>query len=247
MSDIHALSGAYTVDALDDHERGQFEAHLAECAECRAEVASFRETAALLVATEAERPPASLRDGVLHAIGQVRPLPPETPEVTPAPAPAPAPPPTSGVRRRLAPLLAAAAAVVLLAAGAVAWHPWRHEQASLADRILHAPDAVRTTEALPGGSGRLILVRSATIGRAVMLADHVPDAPAGHTYQLWLQQPGSQMASAGLMPDPSRPTVLSGDAATATAAAVSVEPAGGSVHPSQDVVAVFPLKAPSSG
>ncbi len=38
MSDIHALSGAYAVDALDDIERAQFERHLAECAECRAEV-----------------------------------------------------------------------------------------------------------------------------------------------------------------------------------------------------------------
>ena len=40
MSEIHALSGAYAVNALDDIERAQFERHLAECAECRAEVAS---------------------------------------------------------------------------------------------------------------------------------------------------------------------------------------------------------------
>ena len=34
--DIHALSGAYAVDALDDIERAQFERHLAECPACRA-------------------------------------------------------------------------------------------------------------------------------------------------------------------------------------------------------------------
>ncbi len=36
--DIHALSGAYAVDALDELERVQFEQHLAGCSACRAEV-----------------------------------------------------------------------------------------------------------------------------------------------------------------------------------------------------------------
>ena len=67
MSDIHALSGAYAVDALDDDEREQFEQHLAVCPECRAEVRSFSETAALIAETEAETPPPSLRDS--RAVG----------------------------------------------------------------------------------------------------------------------------------------------------------------------------------
>ena len=76
MNDIHALSGAYAVDALDDAERAEFERHLAVCADCRAEVASFRETTALLAEPEAETPPASLRAHVLSGIQAVRPLPP---------------------------------------------------------------------------------------------------------------------------------------------------------------------------
>jgi anti-sigma-K factor RskA len=80
----------------------------------------------------------------------------------------------------------------------------------------------------------------------VIVGEHVPLPPAGKTYQLWLQQPGGSMTPAGLMPDPTRPTLLTGDATTATTAAVSVEPAGGSLHPSRDVVAVFRL-APASG
>lgn len=79
MSDIHALSGAYAVDALDDDERVEFEEHLAVCAECRAEVASFRETGALIAETEAVEPPASLRAGVLSGISQIRPLHPSRP------------------------------------------------------------------------------------------------------------------------------------------------------------------------
>lgn len=232
MSEIHALSGAYAVDALDDLERAQFEQHLAECAECRAEVASLRETAALIAESEAVTPPASLRSGVLSGITRVRPLPPEQP---------PPPEPIVVRRRRLAQLLAAAAAVVLLAAGAVLWHPWQHDRTNVADQVLHAPDAVKVIEQLPGGTGSITLVRSVALGKAVLVPDHVPPAPAGKTYQMWIQQPGQPMVSAGLMPDPRVPTVLAGDAATASAAAVSLEPAGGSVHPSADVVAVFPL------
>ena len=57
MSDIHALSGAYAIDALDDIERAQFERHLAECAECRAEVESLREAGGLLAEAVAAAPP----------------------------------------------------------------------------------------------------------------------------------------------------------------------------------------------
>jgi len=242
MSDIHALSGAYAVDALDDHERTEFEEHLAVCAECRAEVASFRETGALMAETEAVDPPASLRDSVLSGISQIRPIPPETtalPERTE---------PTRDVRRRmLPPLLAAAAAVVLLAAGVLTWHPWQGDRADLATQILNAPDAMRVTEKLPGGTGELTLVRSASLKRAVMIGDHVPAAGSGKTYQMWYQQPGQPMVSAGLMPDADEPTVLSGDAATAVAAAVSVEPAGGSHEPTTEPIALFPLKADGSG
>jgi anti-sigma-K factor RskA len=237
MSDIHALSGAYAVDALDDLERQQFEHHLAECAECRAEVASLRETAARLTEAEAETPPPSLREGVLGGISQIRPLPPLQPD-------------TSGtvpVRRRTLPqLLAVAAAVVLLAVGAVLWHPWQQDHTTVADQILHAPDAVQVVEKLPGGAGELTLVKSASLGKAVMIGDGVPEPPAGKTYQLWLQHPGAGMVSAGLMPDSHEPTVLTGDVATATAAAITVEPAGGSPQPTSDPVALFPL-TPSSG
>jgi anti-sigma-K factor RskA len=244
MSDIHALSGAYAVDALDDHERAEFEEHLAVCAECRAEVASFRETGALIAETEAVDPPASLRDSVLSGISQVRPIPPET---TALPEQA-EPTSTRGVRRRMLPqLLAAAAAVVLLAAGVLTWHPWQNDHADLATQILNAPDAMKVTEKLPGGTGELTLVRSASLQRAVMIGDHVPAAGSGKTYQMWYQQPGQPMVSAGLMPDADEPTVLSGDAATAVAAAVSVEPAGGSQKPTTDPVALFPLKADGSG
>ena len=54
--EIHALSGAYAVDALDPAERALFEEHLASCAACRAEVTSRQDTAALFSTTSAVAP-----------------------------------------------------------------------------------------------------------------------------------------------------------------------------------------------
>lgn len=237
MSDIHALSGAYALDALDDVERAQFARHLATCAECRAEVHSFHETASHLAGLETEAPPVSLRDRVLADITTVRPLPPQTPA-----AAAPVAPVVTS-RRALPALVAAAVALILLAAGGAAiWHPWTNGTPTLADQIVSAPDAVRITEPVPGG-GSLTVVRSASLGRAVMIGDHVPEPAAGTTYQLWLLQPGHRPVSAGLMPDSTEPTVLSGDTATARSVAITVEPGSGSTQPTTDPIAVFPLRS----
>jgi len=246
MSDIHALSGAYALDALDDAERIQFEQHLATCHDCRAEVRSFTETAALIAATEAETPPPSLRDSVLSGISSIRPLPPETPSPDAPADPAAEVAPVTPLWRRTGPLLVAASvALILVGLGIFGFTSLRNDGSTttnLADQVLHASDAMKVTEPLAGG-GQLTIVRSESLGRAVMLGQDVPAPAAGKTYQLWLQQPGEGMVSAGLMPDASTPTVLTGDAATATAAAVSVEPAAGSARPTSDPVALFPLQA----
>ena len=68
---VHALSGAYVVDALDDDERRLFEQHLPECVDCQHEVASLREAAALMADDAALTPPPSLRDSVLAGISTV--------------------------------------------------------------------------------------------------------------------------------------------------------------------------------
>jgi len=240
MSDIHSLSGAFALDALDDVERAQFARHLATCAECRAEVRSFSETAAHLAEMESQEPPPGLRARLLADIATVRPFPPEAPAADQAPGRA-APVVTS--RRRALPMLVAAVVALILAAGGAAvWHPWTGSRTTVADQILRAPDAVKIVEPVPGG-GRLTIVRSASLKRAVMIADHVPEPRAGTTYQLWLQQPGQGMVSAGLMPDSTVPTVLTGDVATAKVAAITVEPETGSAHPTSDPIAVFPLRS----
>jgi anti-sigma-K factor RskA len=230
MNEIHALSGAYAVDALDDLERARFERHLSGCAECRAEVASLREAAALLSETTASAPPADLRDRVLAGIATVRPLPP----VQPVPV---------RTRHWTTRLVAAAAVVLVVGLGTVAVHPWSHDTAPVADRVLAAQDAVRTEKVLPGG-GTATVVSSRQLGRAVLLTRDLADPPSGRTYELWLQDPDGRMQPAGLVDQGgTRTVVLHGDAGTATAAGITIEPAGGSAQPTTEPIALFSLGA----
>jgi len=231
-AEIHTLSGAYAVDALSEDERVLFEAHLATCAACREEVDSLRETAGLLGESVAVPPPPSLRKAVLAGIGEIRPLPPLVEAGNDNVVPL--------RRRRFATLVAAAAAVVALGAGAALWHPWTDAttQVSVADQVLNAPDATRAQASV--GTAHLTLVRSASLGKAVILADALP-APAGdRVYEMWLQNAAGDMVPAGLLPrSPSQKFVLSGDAASAQAAGITVEPAGGSDRPTSAPIALF--------
>lgn len=229
-SDIHALSGAYAIDALDDVERARFERHLAECEACREEVDSLREVGVLLAGAMQTAPPPELRDRVLTGISQVRPLPP----VVPQPA----------VRRSRRPwaLSAAAAAVVLaVGAGVVAWEPWEDPQAALTatERVLEAPDAEHYEQSFPDGSTATV-VRSPGLGRAVIVTDDMAPPPEGKVFQVWLQDDSGDMLPAGVMPvQPDATVLLEGDAGAADGAGITVEPEGGSPEPTSEPVALF--------
>ena len=249
--DLHALSGAYALDALDDDERARFEAHLADCADCREEVASLVEAAALL-GTEPVEPPAGLRDAVLGGIQGIRPLPPVTVESS---TEAGEPTDELAARRtrrsivqRLAgtPLLVAAAAVLLLAVGAAWFRPWTDDTPpppSAIEQVLQAADATRVAQDFPDGS-RATVVLSRSEGRAVIQTEDMAPAPAGKVYELWLQRPDGAMVKAGLMPDdPDAELLLDGDATHAKAVGITVEPDGGSDLPTTTPIAVLTLDA----
>lgn len=235
MSDLHKLTGAYALDALDDLERARFEQHLAECEDCRAEVAELRETAALLAETTAVEPPPSLRDSVLAGISQVRPLPPEV-------SATPDEPRVRSVRRWV-PLLVAAALAIVVGIGAMVTQPWRTDEPRLtaAEQVLQADDAEKVFLDL-GEAGRATVIRSRSEDRAVIVTEDMVAAPEGKDYELWFQTPEEEMVPAGLMPDRADQTVvLDGPAAEAIAVGITVEPDGGSPEPTTDPIALFDL------
>jgi len=234
-ADIHALSGAYAIDALSDAERAEFEAHLATCAACRDEVDSLREAATLLGQTAAVSPPPAVREAVLAGIAGIRPLPPVAAASTSSSEAEVIP-----LRRRwLTGLVAAAAVVLALATGALVWHPWTDgTQASLADQVLAAADATHARATVDGAE--VTLVRSASLGKAVVVTDDLPVLPEDQVYELWLQNPAGEFVPAGLLPrSTTQKFLLLGDAGDATGAGITIEPAGGSPSPTTEPLALF--------
>lgn len=254
--DVHALSGAYAVDALDGEERTRFEAHLRQCADCREEVAGLREAAALL-ATDPVEPPPALRAAVLSGISGIRPLPPllperdtELPDVPHLPAPVDL---SARRRRRLInrlPLMVAAAVVLLLAVGTAWISPWSDEttpdkapQLTAAEQVLADPDHVVVEKKFPDGAQAKV-VHSRSLGKAFIETVDMPPAPDGKVYELWFQTPAGEMVRAGLMPPLRDQTfTLEGDGSRAVGVGITVEPAGGSDQPSSEPIAYFPLDA----
>jgi anti-sigma-K factor RskA len=64
--DVHDLTAAYALDALDPHEAEAYEEHLGQCDDCRVQLAELQETAtALAFGTVAPAPPPRLRESIL--------------------------------------------------------------------------------------------------------------------------------------------------------------------------------------
>lgn len=238
--DIHALSGAYAVDALDDVERAEFERHLAECEACRAEVMSLQEAASLLAETTTVQPSAELRERVLTGISTVRPLPPVVEQ------PADEKPDAEVIalaprrRRRVVPFLAAAAAAVAIGSGGIAWQQMNDEPPRDDYSRLVAADDAQTFRVPVGDGGSVTVVRSKQLNDAYIVTKGMPAAPTGKQYVLWLKH-GGTMTQAGVMPAGADNKVrFSGDAATADGAAVSIEDAGTApTSPSGEIAAAF--------
>jgi anti-sigma-K factor RskA len=246
---LHALSGAYVVDALDDDERAVFERHLPGCADCQTEVASLSEATALMADDTALTPPDSLRNAVLAGIKTIRPLPPETGAQS-RPEPAETAPPMAKVlpmrprRRRIATLVAAAAAVVAVGAGTV-YQPWQDNSSSTrpelsaADQVLAASDAQRHSIELDDGSTATV-VRSLNQGKAVLLTRNMDAPPPGKAFEVWLQDETGTMLPAGMMrKSGDHKLLLDGDATNATAVGITLEPAAGSKVPTSDPIALL--------
>jgi anti-sigma-K factor RskA len=237
-TDIHALVGAYALDAVDDIERASFDRHLTDCEICKVELAELRETAARLADSTWSAPPPRMRAEVMATIRQTRQLAPA------APRPANRP---SRWRRYTA---AAAAAVVLAGgAGAATWaiqdQRVRDERAVAAAAqqreartraILAAPDLVVRTAPMVGG-GKVTVASSAQANAGVVLfgADAAPGD--GRVFQLWTIR-GKTATSAGVLALGQDTAVQIVDGLPGSdQVAVTVEPAGGSAQPTTTPIA----------
>ncbi len=206
--DIQELLGAYALDALDEAERDEVEAHLAGCPRCTAEVSDHREVAAMLAHT-GEHAPEGVWSRIQESLVEVPPalqLPLSGVGRGGPPSTAPAPVASLGDRRvrrdrrarsRWAPLGAAAAAVVLvlgllggvLVAGGSGDGRGPSEQAAasleeVARSVLASADARKVTFA--SGDGDLTATAAIDAeGSGYLLGQSLPALGEAETYQLW--------------------------------------------------------------
>lgn len=263
QADPHTLLGAYAMDAVTGDDGARFEQHLADCEACQAELIGLREAAARLGGAAEVRPRAELREQTVRAAGRISQLPPVT-----AASPAG---PVASWRRALTPRALTPRAVTRRARGPRGWLPRLAVGSALAfalvaagfgyamqgaeqrldvvqssshaiAAVLSAPDArMMTTRVMTGGSATVVM--SHRDGALVFTAADLRQLPRARAYELWLMTPAGSR-SVAVLPAARNgmtgPLVVSG-LAPGDEVGLTVEPAGGSPHPTSVPIMMFLL------
>lgn len=226
-TELHTLSGAYAVDALNADEAAAFRKHLDACASCRQEVGELRDAAAQMGASEAVAPPPYLKARVLAAADRTPQLPPRVAVLDEA------------RQRRWSPrLLVAAAAAVLavgtaIGVGVTVGEPQEAPLAAGVVEVFSASDArqveVETTH------GPLRVATSRSEGEMAVDTSSLVPLDDEHVYQVWTVVEGEPLPVVVLdQPDSG---AHMGMPEPGTQVAITVEPAGGSERPTTEPIA----------
>ncbi len=245
--DLHSLTGAYALDALEaGAESERFARHLERCSSCAGEVRGFREVATGLAFAATATPPPGLRDQVLAAAARTRQLPPEVssharPRRVPARVPRmPWVPWLSGV-------VATAAVVIAVLFGFSQAHTEQELNQARAQNqaialVLSSPQVKLLSQSTTEGGVATVVVAADT-HRLVVTTSGLPALPAGKVYQLWLigQQ---KIVSAGLLPSATSgqtAPVLASGVVSGDKLGLTVEPAPGSAQPTTTPILELPV------
>ena len=252
---LHALVGAYVMDAVSDSDRTAFERHLPGCEQCRDDVRGLREATARLAGAAAVRPRPELREQTLQAAGRIRQLPPLVPGQE-----------ARGQRHRagsaagwrhlgrtagrlpwLARLAVAAVAVLACTATVLGLHMGQMQSKLTAAQrrdesiatIMGAHDAVRLTARVTTG-GTATVVMSHRARALVFVASGLPPLPATKAYELWLMGP-SGATSAGMLPTGRRGMMVVSKLQAGDRLGLTIEPSSGAPRPTTRPVVMMGL------
>ncbi|MET0236927.1 MAG: anti-sigma factor [Kibdelosporangium sp.] len=243
-TDVHTLTGAYVLDAVSEVERRAFEHHMTGCPSCTQEVLELRETTIRLGAATVASPSSALWDRVCREARTTRQLSPSPGTFTPR----------AGKRRRWTRAAIAVAAATVLAAvtTGIALNDQSGELAdqlatshSRLDRvtaILGAPDAQVAKHS--GADGRTVtMVMSRSANGTVLMAHGLPGLSPIHSFQAWFVTRDGKKTSAGVLNSSSGTLLAPSASANTSSLALTLEPLGGSVVPSDNVVLAVPIPA----
>ena len=221
---------AYALGALDAKDATALEVHLQTCASCRDELAAYRATSNnLLMSFPAQQPSTALRKRIQNRLPSAH----------------------KPVHKRLnwsfSRVAVGIAMVLLLALNALSFlqvRALRSQQAQLMDQIQNGQMALvmlsyPNTQSFPikqeNVTGSLLLDRE--YNNAVLILRGLPPIPENQTYQVWLISEDGDRASGALfrpqtdVPFISQPISSPQDLVNFVGVGMTVEPAGGSDHP----------------
>jgi anti-sigma-K factor RskA len=224
---------AYALGALDAKDAAVLEAHLQTCASCREELVAYRTTSDnLLLSLPPREPSAALRRKIQKRLPGAHAY------------EASARPRLGWSFSRLAMGLAIVLLFVLNVFSLAQVRALRSQQAQLLDQIQNGQMALVMlsyphTQSFPiqanKVTGSLLLDRE--YNNAVLILRGLPAIPENQTYQVWLIDPNGDRTSAGLVrpqtdiPFLSQPLSAPQDLVNFVGVGMTVEPAGGSDHP----------------
>jgi anti-sigma-K factor RskA len=234
------LKDAYVLGALPEEEREEFEQYLAAHPDLHAEIEELSTVAGLLAFSVREQEPApDLRRRIMDTV-EAEAVQPRTSHRRSW---------LSRVWEAVGPRELALATAAVLAIGLFSWSMLlQGEVRDLQGRVQSLQSQSRNQAQGPqmialGGAGTEQGIRAELItlegDRAVLVAENMPPAPEGKTYQIWVIK--------GDTPKPSGLFEPKGDSITAVvenpvegadAVAVTVEPEGGSKEPTTDPMLV---------
>jgi anti-sigma-K factor RskA len=221
------LKEAYALGALSEEERREVEGYLGEYPEQHTEVDDLVSVANLLaLAPQDHEPSPKLRRDLMNRISS-------TPGATPAAGPSTR---QAGLWRLFGPGgLAAAVVLALVATGMFAWNASLQEENQTLQGELEGQQtyALQSTGAAQEMRGEVVRLGDE---RAVLVAEDLPSAPEGETYQAWILREDVPEPAGLFEPNDTGAAAapLEGSIEGAEAVAVTVEPSGGSSSPTND-------------
>lgn len=255
-ADLHVLTGAYAVDAVDDAvELGRFERHLRRCQQCAGEVHDLTEATTRLAFASALTPPAPMRSRVLAAIARTRQLPPVVDREPSLRQWRP------GGAQLLVGAIAAAAVVAVTVLGVVLAQTrsqlgQARSRATALAAVLAAPDARARTAPIAVG-GTATVVYSLALHSVIVTSASLPPPPAGKVYELWLIGP-PRVRPAGFLPVVAQASATAGSRRSSSGQSapvlvtglrlgdelgLTIEPVGGTRMPTTTPILLIPLRA----
>ena len=251
----HDLLGAFALDAVEDLEHDEIEAHTRECPRCATELMALREVASAL-GNCVEPVPEGLWSIISSRLGTGEPdVPPPSliqilsrAEMSDNDARLAGRAPRSRAGRRYLIVVTSVAAAAAAAASVLGVNLARTSDENTRLQAQIGTNSSSVVAALEAPGHALLSLRGANhqqlaqfvvlpSGRGYLVSSSLPKLTADHTYQLW-GIVGGQAISLGLLgPAPSQAAFTLDGSAVPSRLGVTIEPAGGSVVPTSVMLA----------